>query len=135
VARYHLSLLYHEGKGAAKDKKKQVYRLEKAAIGGHLDARYNLGCVEGKRGSRERATKHLIIAANLGHDGARTGGSEGRLFERIRQQRSLCLSSSWTPGCRRWDEKSQRDEAEARRTRHYLTGPNKDSNYANNYIR
>ena len=28
----------------------------------------NLGCVEGDNGRHERAVKHFIIAANLGHD-------------------------------------------------------------------
>ena len=39
-----------------------------AAIGGHDLARYDLGCAEWENGRRERAVKHFIIAANLGHD-------------------------------------------------------------------
>ena len=43
-AHYHLSVMYSEGgEGVEKDKKKQLYHLEEAAIGGHPDARYNLG--------------------------------------------------------------------------------------------
>ena len=45
-----------------------LHHLEEAAIGGHPDARYNLGCHEGRSGRVERALKHFIIAANLGHD-------------------------------------------------------------------
>jgi hypothetical protein len=44
--------------------------LEVAAIGGHPNARYNLGCAEWGNGRTDRAIKHCIIAANLGHDGS-----------------------------------------------------------------
>ena len=51
-----------------KDKEKAVYHYEKAAMGGHPTARYNLGCHEGNIGNIERAVKHFTIASNLGHD-------------------------------------------------------------------
>lgn len=44
------------------------YHWEKAAIGGHPVARYNLAYIEEKNGSIERSVKHFTIAANLGHD-------------------------------------------------------------------
>jgi tetratricopeptide (TPR) repeat protein len=59
--------LYHNGDGVEKDTKKAVYHWEKAAIGGHPGARYNLGCIEANNGRYERAVKHWIIAANLGY--------------------------------------------------------------------
>jgi len=68
AAHFELSCMYRDGKGVEKDKKKQLHHLEEAAIAGHPDARHNLGCLEGKSGRHERAVKHLIIAANLGHD-------------------------------------------------------------------
>jgi tetratricopeptide (TPR) repeat protein len=68
VAHYQLADSYHDGKGVEKDEEKDVYHLEKAAIGGHPLARYNLACVEHENGNMERAVKHLIIAANLGHE-------------------------------------------------------------------
>ena len=40
---YHLSYL-------TKDKSKGIFHLEAAAIEGHSDARYNLGCYEGQSG-------------------------------------------------------------------------------------
>jgi len=46
----------------------RLYHLEKAAIGGHPGARYNLGCYEGRNDMSDRAVKHFTIAANLGHD-------------------------------------------------------------------
>ena len=42
--------------------------MEEAAIGGHPDARFNLGNHERRNGNMQRAVKHYIIAANLGHD-------------------------------------------------------------------
>ena len=63
-----LSVMYDEGQGVQKDEKKRVHHLEQAAIGGHPEARYNLGCAEADSDSNERAMKHWIIAANLGDD-------------------------------------------------------------------
>ncbi len=42
--------------------------MEEAAISGYSDARHNLGCVEWENHRFDRAVKHWIIAANLGHD-------------------------------------------------------------------
>ena len=63
-----LSFLYEKELGVEKDEKKRIYHLEEAAIGGHADARFNLGNFEGRNKRYNRATKHFIIAANLGHD-------------------------------------------------------------------
>mmetsp|Transcript_35326 Transcript_35326/g.72157 ORF Transcript_35326/g.72157 Transcript_35326/m.72157 type:complete len:139 (+) Transcript_35326:170-586(+) len=60
--------LYRGGLCGEKDEKKEVYHLERAAIGGHPGARHNLGCKEAENGNYERATRHLIIAASLGHE-------------------------------------------------------------------
>ena len=65
---YNLSVLYCEGEGVAKDKDKEIYHLEEAAIAGHPEARHNLGVEEADNGRFERARKHWIIAAKLGHD-------------------------------------------------------------------
>jgi hypothetical protein len=68
TSHFQLSCLYRKGRGVEKDENKARYHLEEAAIGGHPDARYNLGINEGHSGRIERAVKHWIIAANLGHD-------------------------------------------------------------------
>ncbi len=68
AAHYRLSLMYHEGQGVEKDEKSALHHAEKAAIGGHPTARYNLGWTEAGRGRRDRAVKHYVIAAKLGHD-------------------------------------------------------------------
>eukprot|EP00984_Skeletonema_dohrnii_P035796 scaffold35983_cov150-Skeletonema_dohrnii-CCMP3373.AAC.1 len=67
-AHYRLSVMYWEGKGVEKDEKMADYHAEEAAIAGHPSARFNLGCIEWNDGSKERAVKHFIIAANLGYD-------------------------------------------------------------------
>ena len=59
--------MYDEGLGVEKNGKKQVYHLEQAAIGGHPEARHNLGIEEWNNGRFDRARKHFIIAANLGY--------------------------------------------------------------------
>eukprot|EP00985_Skeletonema_marinoi_P023738 scaffold15966_cov170-Skeletonema_marinoi.AAC.2 len=41
--------------------------MEEAAIGGHPNARHNLGCIE-EDGNEERAVKHWIIAAAQGNN-------------------------------------------------------------------
>ncbi len=67
-AHYKLSGMYLEGRGVDRDEKKMVYHMEEAAIGGHPDARHNLGCIEGENGRVDRAMRHWIIAAKLGDD-------------------------------------------------------------------
>ena len=67
-AHHHLSLLYHNGQGVEEDRGQKKHHLEEAAIGGHPNARYNLGVVELYRGNIERAVKHWIISASLGDD-------------------------------------------------------------------
>ena len=62
-----LSMMYREGHGVERDKKREVYHVEEAAIGGHVTARHNLACDEGTSGRFERAMKHYIIAAKLGN--------------------------------------------------------------------
>jgi TPR repeat protein len=58
----------YQGKGVEKFEKKELYHLEKAAIAGHVKARYNLGCYEENNDKMDRAVKHYIIAASLGDD-------------------------------------------------------------------
>ena len=54
--------MYHEGEGVEKDEEKAAYHWEKAAIGGHPQARYNLGSIEEENGNIERSVKHLIFS-------------------------------------------------------------------------
>jgi TPR repeat protein len=70
---YEITGAYRYGRGVEKDAKKEMYHWEEAAIGGHPIARIYLGNHEGENGRFDRATKHLIIAAKLGHDVALEG--------------------------------------------------------------
>ena len=67
-AHYRLGYMYGDVNGVEKVEKKTVYHWEKAAIGGHPQARHNLAIFEKRNGNIERAVKHFIIAANLGYD-------------------------------------------------------------------
>ena len=70
--------MYREGEGVEKNKKKEIYHLEEAAIGGHDWARYNLGMHEYSQNKRiDRSLKHFIIAAKLGSDKALERVKEG----------------------------------------------------------
>ena len=71
-AHNRLSFLYLEGLGIEKDEKRSMHHAEKAAIGGHPEARHNLATAEKDNGRYDRAAKHLIIAAKLGHDDSLT---------------------------------------------------------------
>ena len=62
---FYLSIMYSKGY-VKKDKAKEVYHLEQAAVGGHPSARYNLGNYEWVHGDREMAMKHYMISASLG---------------------------------------------------------------------
>ena len=66
-AHYHLGVMYERGKGIEKDEEKELYHYEIAAIGGHPGSRFNLGNNEERNGKVDRAVKHFIIAARLGH--------------------------------------------------------------------
>ncbi len=66
-AHHCLSDFYRIGLGGVeKNKKKEIYHLEEAAIAGAPKARNILGSIEEKNGRMDRAVKHWIIAAKLG---------------------------------------------------------------------
>ena len=67
---FRLAGMYHQGLVVEKDEAKGIHHWEVAAVAGHPIARYNLGCQEGMNCNFERMVRHLIIAANQGHDGA-----------------------------------------------------------------
>eukprot|EP00984_Skeletonema_dohrnii_P035730 scaffold35856_cov144-Skeletonema_dohrnii-CCMP3373.AAC.1 len=67
-AHVRLGLMYRYGDGVEKDRGKEMYHLEEAAIGGHPTARCNLGYHEEENGDMKRAVKHYIIAAAQGQD-------------------------------------------------------------------
>ena len=48
--------------------KKVKHYYELAAIGGHVNARHNLGVFEENTGNIDRAVKHYMISARAGYD-------------------------------------------------------------------
>ncbi len=76
-AHFQLFGRYHYGLGVEKDEKRALHHMEQAAIGGHPEARHSLGTMEARNGRAERAGKHFIIAAKLGHDGSLECVKEG----------------------------------------------------------
>ena len=67
-AHFQLSMMYYEGHGVEKNEKMALHHTEKAAIGGSPHARHNLGCTERENGRMDKAAKHYMIAAKLGHE-------------------------------------------------------------------
>jgi len=60
--------------------------MEEAAIDGHPVARDAVGVMEMRMGNEDRAVKHFIIAATLGHDGAMDGLRQGHALGRVRKE-------------------------------------------------
>ena len=57
---------HHFGRGVEIDIMKAKHYYELAAIGGDVQARHNLGCMEGQACNMDRAIKHLMIAVKSG---------------------------------------------------------------------
>ena len=62
----HLGVTYYYGNGVQEDKTKGIQFYKKAAMQGHVQSRYNLGCDEAERGNYKRGAKHWIISAKMG---------------------------------------------------------------------
>ena len=68
VALYDLGLVYRNGEGGVhEDMAKAVHFWSKAAMQGHVESRHNLGCIEGEKGNWDRAVRHFLISAKMGH--------------------------------------------------------------------
>lgn len=65
-----IGILYSDGKYVAKDPKKMMYHFQQGAMKGCEYARYHLGCEECKMGKMDRAMKHWVIGATMGHKGS-----------------------------------------------------------------
>jgi len=64
---YNIGTIYYNGNGVERDEEKALRYFELAAIRGNVNARHNLGVVERKAGNMDKALKHWMIAAGLGH--------------------------------------------------------------------
>ena len=76
-AYYNLGNSYMMGRGVEMDKREAKHFFELAAKNGDVDARHDLGCVEGNAGNYHRAYKHFILAANAGFKGSLDNVKEG----------------------------------------------------------
>ena len=59
---------YEEGDGVEVDMEKSKHYYELSAMGGDINARYNVGLLENEAGNTQRALRHFILAARAGHD-------------------------------------------------------------------
>ena len=66
-ALFNLGVAYERGDGVGQDMATADDFYKKAAMQGHADSRYNLGWIEGQKGNHDRAVRHLLISANMGH--------------------------------------------------------------------
>ena len=73
----NLAQSYGNGRGVNIDKKKGKYYFELAAMNGDVDARVRLFGIEGKAGNRDRAMKHILMAARAGDNEALEKVKEG----------------------------------------------------------
>mmetsp|Transcript_14258 Transcript_14258/g.32304 ORF Transcript_14258/g.32304 Transcript_14258/m.32304 type:complete len:311 (+) Transcript_14258:101-1033(+) len=67
-ALFHLGFAYYTGEGVQKDVAKAAEFYEKAAMQGCPLSRHKLGCVEGQKRNHDRALKHYLISAKMGHE-------------------------------------------------------------------
>ncbi|EJK61691.1 hypothetical protein THAOC_17774, partial [Thalassiosira oceanica] len=67
---FSLGNVYRLGEGVHKDMAKAVELYEKAAMQGHVDSRHNLGQSEVEKGNYNRAVRHYLISAKMGHKGS-----------------------------------------------------------------
>ena len=66
-ALHSLELAYYSGEGVEQDEAKGAEFYKKAAMQGSVESRYNLGNHEGRKGNHDRAGKHFLISAKMGH--------------------------------------------------------------------
>ena len=60
---YSIACTYMLGNGVERDETKAIHCGELAAMGGHVNARHNLGVLEKRAGNMSRALKHLFMIA------------------------------------------------------------------------
>jgi len=67
TALFKMGSAYYSGEGVARDETKGIGHWESAAMQGHAASRAKLGCVELQNGNCDRAVRHLMISAKMGH--------------------------------------------------------------------
>ena len=74
---FNIGLAYEQGTGVTIDKKKAKHYFELAAMNGDINAKYNLGIVEGRDGNHQRALKHFLLAAKAGDNDSLDNVTDG----------------------------------------------------------
>ena len=85
-AYFNLGIAYRFGNGVEVDKKKAKYFYELAAMKGDVQARNNLGCMEGQAGNHQRAMNHFKLAAKAGHANALDMVKEGYMAGHVTKE-------------------------------------------------
>ena len=67
-AHYYLGVLCAKGTDVERDMAKAFRHFEKAAMCGHVSARYNLSYLECDAGNHDLALQHCMISASLEHE-------------------------------------------------------------------
>ena len=67
-AHHNIGNAYDHARGVEMDKKKARHYYELAAVSGSVEARHNLGSIEGKAGKHNLALKHFMIAVKSGYN-------------------------------------------------------------------
>ena len=81
---YNIGFSYLNGSGVERNDKKAKHYWELAAIGVHVNARYNLSSLEMRTGNTDRALKHYMIVVRGGHN------------ESLRKIREFCMDGHAT---------------------------------------
>ena len=69
-ALHNLGVAHYYGQVFQQDKTKGIQFWTKAAMQGHFESRYNLGAIELNEKNHDRAVKHFLISAKMGHKGS-----------------------------------------------------------------
>ena len=63
----NLGCAHYTGNGVQENKAMGILFYKKAAMKGQVEIRHKLGCYEGDRGNHDRAVRHFLISAKMGH--------------------------------------------------------------------
>ena len=66
-ALFSLGVAYRRGDGVQQDEATAAEFHKKAAMRGHVESRHYLGLIEGDKGNYDRAVRHFLISAKMGH--------------------------------------------------------------------
>ena len=115
----NIANMYHPGTEGVVDHAKYLYHCQQAAMKGCPVSRSNLGCYEANAGNTDRAMKHWMISAGMGH---------GKSLENIKRIfiSGNATKAQYEKALRDYQaymdevKSDQRDEAAAKRRNHVI---------------